>query len=163
MEQSGAKYAPQKCPKQQVLPTVVQSFHDGGASWWKEAPMEGDALPEVDLKAIWPDIFTKLDINEDGQITANEIEAATKNLYRPIGLWLQSKGEDGPDLDGDGMITKDEWDTALERMMKQFGAPSPRAVEELVSFIKNGTSVAACDGGLCKPGSGPGSFGFDAL
>ena len=91
---------------------------------------------EKQLESIWPDIFSAMDANSDGEITPDEIAKATANVYEPIGLWLKSTGADGVDANSDGVISKDEWKEARQKMTKEFGAPSPMAIDNLREFVR---------------------------
>ena len=119
-----------------------QSFHEGGPSWWRVDTDGGGAAKnpvalEKELESVWPGVFTAMDINGDGEISSDEIAAATKSLYEPIGLWLKS-GHKSIDANEDGMISLNEWQAVRLKMIKAFGAPSSMAIDKLRAFVGNG-------------------------
>lgn len=65
-----------KCPK-----TYMGKYDK--VSWWASDcdTTPGDAnIRAEELKKLWPKIFSRLDVNGDGLVLANEIEAAASKL-----------------------------------------------------------------------------------
>jgi len=133
---------PEPLGTQQDTRTVTQSYHDRGVDWWRErscvdASTQKPEELEEELETLWPQIFDAMDANSDGKIASDEIVRATENIYKPIGLWLQSKGECGVDADSDGVISLAEWMDARLKMGQEFGAPSSMAIDQLRAFTQS--------------------------
>jgi hypothetical protein len=71
--------------------------------WWNSGVDGGQMAGDV-LKTVWPRIFNKLDLNQNGVVSKEEIVMATGDLFKPIELLLQTA-----DTDKDGDVTQKEW------------------------------------------------------
>ncbi len=112
-----------------VSKSMKPDFNAAGTSWWQGERDEASTISEQDLKALWSDVFERMDADKSGTVDSQEIANATGRMSSQV-KELVAKA----DKNQDNEVSRDEWDQMLREVLEQVGMPGPSVLDEMRNF-----------------------------